>query len=85
LAFSEAAMAENVENIVLEVLKSIQTDCAYFRRKFDDIDLRLAALESHAAANHLDSVQLSARINSIDKRLDRIERRLELRDEAVEP
>ena len=73
-------MTEQTENLMLEILKSIQTDCAYFRRKFDDVDLRLAALESHAAANHLDLVQLSARIDSLGKRLDRIERRLELQD-----
>jgi hypothetical protein len=71
-------MSDNTENLVLEHLKRIQTTLAAHGERFTHLELRLSAIESHLAAGHLDSVQLTARIDGVDKRLERIERRLEL-------
>ena len=71
-------MTQGTDNLVLEILKKLQADNAYFRQKFSDVEMRLAAIESHLAANHLDSAQLSARVDGLGERINRIERRLEL-------
>ena len=78
-------MTDNVENLMLEHLKRFQGTLDRMERKLDDITVRVSNLESSVASvmQHLANLtaadaaqQLS--IDNINRRLDRIERRLEL-------
>ncbi len=80
-------MADNVENMMLEHLKRFQATLDRMERKLDEHTSRLANLEGGQASiiQHLghfagaDAAQQLA-IDNISRRLDRIERRLELTD-----
>jgi hypothetical protein len=76
---------ENTENLVIEHLKRFQAGQERIERKLDEVNRRLANLEAGQASiiqhiGHLASAdaqqQLSA--DGFDRRLERIERRLEL-------
>jgi uncharacterized coiled-coil protein SlyX len=78
-----------VENLMLEHLKRFQATLDRMDRKLDEHSARLSNLEGGQAAimQHLahlagaDAAQQLA-IDNISRRLDRIERRLELTDSA---
>ncbi len=78
-------MTENVENLLLEHMKRFQATLERVERKQDELVGRVANLESGLASlmQHLtnlaaaDAAQQLA-IDNISRRLDRIERRLEL-------
>ena len=78
-------MADNVENLLLEHLKRFQATLDRIERKQDELIGRVANLEGSVASimQHLanltaaDAAQQVA-IDNISRRLDRIERRLEL-------
>ena len=78
-------MTDNVENLPLEHMKRFQTLPSPIESKLDDLTVRVANLESGQAMimQHLahfsaaDAAQQLA-IDTIGRRLDRIERRLEL-------
>lgn len=80
-------MADKVENILLEHLKRFQATLDRFERKQDELIGRVANLEGAMASimqhlGHLaaaDAAQQLA-IDNVSRRLDRIERRLELAD-----
>ena len=78
-------MTENVENLILEHLKRFQATLERVEGKQDEMFTRIANLEGAVAAvmQHLgglaaaDAAQQLA-IDNVSRRLDRIERRLEL-------
>jgi uncharacterized coiled-coil protein SlyX len=78
-------MADNIENLMLEHLKRFQSTLDRMERRQDEIIGRIANLESSVAMvmQHLgnlaaaDAAQQLA-IDNVNRRLDRIERRLEL-------
>jgi uncharacterized coiled-coil protein SlyX len=78
-------MTENVENLLLEHMKPFQAALERIERKQDELVGRIANLEGGLASmmQHLgnlaaaDAAQQLA-IDNISRRLDRIERRLEL-------
>ena len=78
-------MAENIENLMLEHLKRFQATLERVERKQDEMIGRIANLEGSLASimQHLahlsaaDAAQQLA-IDNVSRRLDRIERRLEL-------
>lgn len=78
-------MTDNVENLLLEHMKRFQAALERIERKQDELVARIANLEGAVALimQHLahfsaaDAAQQLA-IDNIGKRLDRIERRLEL-------
>jgi len=78
-------VTENVESLLLEHMKRFQATLERFERKQDELIGRVANLESGIASmmQHLanlaaaDAAQQLA-IDNISRRLDRIERRLEL-------
>ena len=80
-------MAENVENLMLEHLKRFQATLERIERKQDEMTTRISNLEGSSASiiRHLgdlaaaDAAQQVATDN-VNRRLDRIERRLELAD-----
>ncbi len=78
-------MTENVENLILEHLKRFQATLDRLERKQDEILHRVANLESSMASVMQHLANLSAAdaaqqlsIDNMSRRLDRIERRLEL-------
>ncbi len=75
-------MTDNVEHLILEHLKAIRTDQQIMKTDLRDIKMRLLTLEAYRAAQHTDSARQSARLDDFEQRLERVERRLELRDEA---
>ena len=78
-------MADNVDNLVLEHLKRLQAALDRVERKQDEMVARMSNLEGAVASimQHLahlsaaDAAQQVA-IDNVSRRLDRIERRLEL-------
>lgn len=74
-------MSENIENLLLEHLKSIQnvlTDLKTGQRLTNE---RLGAIEHHMAGFHVTVSHHQEDIQSLKIRLERIEKRLELREQ----
>jgi hypothetical protein len=70
-------MTENVENLVLEHLRAIRTAQAEHGERLTRIEIRLGVIETRLSAVEARLADLEV---SNQKRLDRIERRLELLD-----
>jgi predicted nucleic acid-binding Zn-ribbon protein len=70
-------MTEQTENLVLELLRAMRLDLAQMKDDIRDIKLRLTALESHVANLLSNVLRQNARIDVLDERMGRIERRLE--------
>ncbi len=65
------------EDFIIEMLKRIQADVSEVRRRADSIETRMAAMEGHMhgviisiGGMHGDLVQLNARVDRIERRLD---------------
>ena len=82
-------MAEEIDNLVLEHLKALRNDLRDFRSRFDDemddLKTRMSSLEGAMVTvkrevNYGDEVDARQQVSldKIIKRLDRLERRLEL-------
>ncbi|MCL5979504.1 MAG: hypothetical protein M1488_02220 [Gammaproteobacteria bacterium] len=82
-------MTDNTENLVIEHLKAIRNELRDFRNRFDDemddIKTRISGLETAMVSvkrevNYGDEVDARQQVSldRILKRLDRLERRLEL-------
>jgi hypothetical protein len=75
-------MSDNVENIVLEHLIALRNELKDFRQEtreeFQIIKLRLNSVERTVSGAHDDNVIVQMRIDKVDGRIDRIEKRLEL-------
>ncbi len=82
-------MIENVENLILEMLKGLRNEVQALRSEmhaeFQDVKLRLTSLVRGQAKSHADYAELygdharqQAAIDRLAQRLDRIEHRLEL-------
>lgn len=82
-------MTDNVENLVLEHLRAIRADIARMERKQDEAITRLGRLELAVAGLRRDvahtdeaAAEQNVRIDHLAERVERIERRLELREQA---
>jgi len=82
-------MTDNVESLILEHLRSIRSVLARQDEKFDEVLSRINLLERSISRLHGDyadtqefGYRQQAAIDRLSERVDRIERRLELRDEA---
>jgi len=78
-------MSEQVDNLVLEHLKRFQAGQDRIEAKLDEVIMRLGQLEiasasikSEIAHGEATDASLSIRLDAAMKRIDRIERRLEL-------
>ena len=78
-------MTENVENLLREHMKRFQASLDRMERRLDEMTVRMTSLEGSVVSimQHLTNLtaadaaqQIS--IDNINRRLDRIERRLEL-------
>lgn len=74
-------MAENVTNeLLLETLKAIQTKIANVADDITDLKTEMRGIKGHMAAFMQSEVAQDGSLASIQARLDRIERRLELHE-----
>ena len=73
-------MTDNIDNIVLEHLKHIRKSLESLDEKVDMLTGRVSSIEQSTAFLHVDLAQVNSRLDSFSKRLERIERRLELSD-----
>lgn len=78
-------MAENIENLILEHLKRIQTEQASARERDHEILARLSHIESGLAriardesTNYSEIIENRHIVDKLKERLERIERRLEI-------
>lgn len=75
-------MSEKVENLVLEHLVALRNELKEFRQEtkeeFQVMKLRLNSVERTVSGAHDDNVIVQMRIDKVDGRIDRIEKRLEL-------
>ncbi|MGH8220480.1 MAG: hypothetical protein ACREUT_18245 [Steroidobacteraceae bacterium] len=75
-------MTDNVENLMLEILRGIRADLTDLRTEtregFRETRSRLSAIEQKIGGHAVDVVDLNARYDSILRRIERIEKRLEL-------
>jgi predicted trehalose synthase len=79
---------QNVESLVLEHLRSIRSDVGGIKGDVREIKHYLTSLESAVAgikrdqaAGYADTADQHARYDRLSERLERLERRLEIRDD----
>jgi hypothetical protein len=77
-------MPEQADNLVLEHLKALCNELPAAKSDIQaglrDIKARLTSIERHQAGSYLDSARQGSRIDELDRRIERIEHRLELAD-----
>jgi septal ring factor EnvC (AmiA/AmiB activator) len=80
-------MTAEIENLILEHLKIIQSELATISRRVDEIHQRTINVERMLARQATEMAHVQAevisdrhRLDAVIKRLERIERRLELTD-----
>ena len=73
-------MTDDVENLVLEQLRLIRKAQEEMREDILDIKIRLSATERHLGEVQLQLAALNSRMDRMDERLARVERRLGLVD-----
>jgi septal ring factor EnvC (AmiA/AmiB activator) len=71
-------MTDNVENMMLVFLRRIDERLDRMEGDLGDIKLRMTASEEHLASMMMSLAGVNSRMDKIDARLVRIERRLEL-------
>ena len=77
-------MTEDVENLTYEMLRRLHGKLdeiqIEMRLRFTGVETGLAAIEHHLAAFHLTDVARADEITDLRRRIERIERRLDLVD-----
>jgi hypothetical protein len=63
---------------ILNMLRAIRAEQSAQREKLDEIIVRVGSLECEVASLHTDYAGLSVRLDNLDRRVGRIEQRLEL-------
>jgi archaellum component FlaC len=72
-------MAENVSNELLyEVMKSVQAQVAMIREDVNSIKARLTSLDSRLSAVHTDMALQSDRLDRLESHINRVDTRLKL-------
>lgn len=71
-------MSDDRADLILNMLRAIRADQAAQREKLDEIINRLGALEREVASLSLRIAEI--RVDNLDRRVGRIERRLDLVD-----
>ena len=70
----------NVENLVLEHLRALRAGQDETMRRLDRVEIRLSAIEQTLGSMYALSASDRDTLQSVIKRVERIERRLELQD-----
>jgi hypothetical protein len=73
-------MTENTENLVLEHLRAMRGDIGDIKGRLDRMDLRLSAIEQTIGSLYALSASDRETLQGVIKRVERIERRLDLGD-----
>ena len=73
-------MTNETENLILEHLKRFQAQMTRFEDRLDNIATDLRSVKQHMAAFMASEASQDAEVASMKPQLERIERRLELRD-----
>ncbi len=73
-------MTDETESVVLEILKRIQTEMSDMRDDISELKTRATALDEHMGGLIIQVSGNNNRLDRMDERLKRIERRLELTD-----
>ena len=76
-------MTDNVENLVLEHLRAIRSTLSEQGDRLNRIELRLSAIEQTLGSLYALSGSDRETINAVIRRIERIERRLELSDHST--
>jgi phage shock protein A len=76
-------MTDNVEHLILEHLRALRADVAEVKEKLDLLTTRVNAVERTVANLTIQMAEFSGRMDSFDRRLTRIERRLDLVNERA--
>lgn len=75
-------MADDTDNLILEHLRAIRATQAEHGERLNRIELRLAAVEQTLGSLYALSGSDRESLTSLTRRVERLERRLELRDEG---
>jgi hypothetical protein len=75
-------MTDNTENLILEHLRAIRSTLSDYGERLNRIELRLATIEQTLGSLYALSGSDRETLTALTSRVERIERRLELRDEA---
>jgi hypothetical protein len=78
----EAAMADVTNELIFEVLKSLQHDVRMLKDAQNEVKQELISIRGHLLSIQNDVHNIYGILGRHDDRLDRIERRLELRELA---
>ena len=73
-------MTENVENLVLEILRRMQGDLGDIKSRLSSIELQMASLGQQVGSLTTAVYGGYGQIDDLRRRVERIERRLELQD-----
>ena len=73
-------MAEVTNELIYEVLKSVQDRIGKVEGKLDEVKGELTAIRTYIYAEHQDIGNIYAMLAKHDVRLERIEKRMELRE-----
>ena len=73
-------MTDEIDSLVLEMLRQIRTDVADLKAGQRRIEVRMTGIEQQIAGINTQLAAQSDRLDSLDQRVDRIERRLDLAD-----
>lgn len=71
-------MSDERADLIPNLLRAIRAEQSTQREKLDEIITRLGRLEREVAGLHADYAGLSVRLDNLDRRVARIEQRLEL-------
>jgi predicted nucleic acid-binding Zn-ribbon protein len=71
-------MTDETANLILEHLRNIRSDTTAIRNDVDDLKLRMTAAEHHLGQQQIQLAAINGRLDRLDERVGRIERRLEL-------
>ena len=74
-------MTDQTENLLQQILRRIQTEAADTRERISGLETRLSAIDSHLVALQLGINANTGELLQFRTRLERIERRLELRED----
>jgi hypothetical protein len=81
----ESAMTEVTSDLIYEILKNVQARTTNVELVCIEHNHGLNAVRGHIASVQTDTNNIYAILSRIDQRLDRIERRLELRELTERP
>lgn len=74
---------DKIANLILEHLRAIRSDMRETLDRLDNLTSRVSRLEESAATTARALADINLRLDRVDERLRRIERRLELVDENI--